>query len=230
MDSSSTAPGPNLEVLNAADGTLLFTYKTGGGLYAAPSVSNGFIYTGGTDGNVDAFGLGTAAPPPADPNCPAGWVCQDIGAPLPAGSESVSGNTWTVQAGGAGVGGTSDAFRLLSESLSGDTQVTGQVTSIGAAAPGSQAGLMIRQSTDPTSPYYAILQTASNGLSVQSRNAFGGATTVANTMGATGAPVWLEIQRIGNQFSAASSTDGSTYTLVPGTTVTVAMPALVLGR
>jgi outer membrane protein assembly factor BamB len=220
--------GPNLEVLNAADGTVLFTYKTGGGLYAAASVSNGMIFTGGTDGNVDAFGLGTAAPPPTDPNCPSGWVCQDVGSPLPAGSESVSGNTWTVQAGGAGIGGSNDAFRLMSESFSGDTQVTGQVTSIGAAAPGSQAGLMIRQSTDPTSPYYAILQSASNGLSVQSRSAFGGATTVANTLGASTAPVWLEIQRIGNQFQAATSTDGSTYTLVPGSTVTVPMPASVL--
>jgi outer membrane protein assembly factor BamB len=220
--------GPNLEVLDAADGTVLFSYKTGGGLYAAPSVSNGMIFTGGTDGNVDAFGLGTAAPPPTDPNCPSGWVCQDVGSPLPAGSESVSGNTWTVQAGGAGVGGSSDAFRLMSESFSGDTQVTGQVTSIGAAAPGSQAGLMIRQSSDPSSPYYAILQTAANGLTVQSRNAFSGATTVANTLGASSTPVWLEIQRIGNQFSAATSTDGSSYTLVPGTTVTVPMPALVL--
>ena len=163
------AAGPNLEVLNAADGTVLFSYKTGGTLYAAPSVSNGMIFTGGTDGNVDAFGLGTAVSPPSDPNCPAGWRCEDLGSPLPTGSESVSGTTWTVQAGGTGIGGSSDAFRLLSESFNGDTQVTGQISAIGATAPGSQAGLMIRQSADPASPSYAVLQTASSGLSVQSR-------------------------------------------------------------
>ncbi len=220
--------GPNLEVLSAADGTLLFTYKTGGALYAAPSVSNGMIYTGGTDGNVDAFGLGASVSPPSDPNCPLGWACQDVGSPAPAGSESVSGSAWTVNAGGAGIGGSSDSFRLLTQSFSGDLQVSAQLSSLGATSPASQAGLIVRQSADPSSPYYAVLQTVSNGLTVQSRSAFGGPTTIANTVGTATPPQWLEIVRSGNQLEAATSSDGVSYTLVPGSTVTLPMPTTAL--
>src|SRR2546429_6090833 len=113
--------GPVLEVLDASSGTRLYSYRTGGALYAAPSVSNGQIFTGGTDDNVYAFGLPatTPLPPPPDPNCPSGWSCQDIGNPTPAGSETVSGNTWSVNAGGAGSGGTADQFRFTARKVSG---------------------------------------------------------------------------------------------------------------
>src|SRR5437764_8250890 len=36
-------------------------------------------------------------------------------------------------------------------------------------------------------------------------------------------PLYLEIQRIGDQFQAATSNDGTNYTLVPGSTVSVLM-------
>ncbi|GEM_PF-2096326 len=53
--------GPFLEVLDASTGAQLYNYPTGGTLYAAPSVSNGQIFTGGTDGSVYAFGLRTVS-------------------------------------------------------------------------------------------------------------------------------------------------------------------------
>src|SRR5437588_13093250 len=40
-----------LEVLDASSGTRLYSYTTGGALYAAPSVANGQIFTGGMDDN-----------------------------------------------------------------------------------------------------------------------------------------------------------------------------------
>src|SRR6266700_3640464 len=127
-------------------GTRLYSYTTGGYLYAAPSVSNGQVYTGGTDDNVYAFGLATPTTPPPDPNCPSSWTCQDIGNPTPSGSETASGNTWSVNAGGAGVGGASDQFRLISQTVSGDSQVSAQVVSQQLASGSAQAGLMVRQS------------------------------------------------------------------------------------
>jgi outer membrane protein assembly factor BamB len=219
--------GSTLEVLDASSGTRLYSYTTGGYLYAAPSVSNGQVYTGGTDDNVYAFGLGSPISPPPDPNCPGSWTCQDIGSPTPAGTENVSGASWSVQAGGTGVGGASDQFRLLSQTVSGDSQVSAQVVSQQLTSGSAQAGLMVRQSNDPTSPFYAVFLEPNNKLVVQYRSAFGGSTTTV-TQTNISAPLYLELQRVGDQFQAATSSDGTTYTLVPGTNATISMTAAAM--
>jgi outer membrane protein assembly factor BamB len=219
--------GPTFEVLDASSGTRLYSYTTGGYLYAAPSVSNGQIYTGGTDDNVYAFGLVTPITPPTDVNCPSGWTCQDIGNPSPAGTETVSGAGWNVQAGGAGVGGTSDQFRMISQTVNGDSQDSAQVVSQQLTSGSAQAGLMVRQSNDPTSPYYAVFLEPNNKLVVQYRTTFGGTTTTV-TQTNVAPPLYIEIQRVGDTFQAATSSTGTSYTLVPGTSTTVVMPASVM--
>ena len=224
------AEGPALEVLDAATGLRLYSYLTGATIYGPPSIANGTIYAGSNDNAVYAFTLPSTPPPPppADPACPSNWTCQDVGGPKPPGSESVSGASWTIVAGGSGVGGSSDSFRLITQKATGNTQVAGQVVALKATSTGAQVGLMLRQSADAASPYYALLATPGGGLTVRYRLAWGGATTTAKTVANLSLPVFLEIQRIGDTLQAAISTDGVTYTLVPGTTQTVAMPATVL--
>jgi outer membrane protein assembly factor BamB len=219
--------GSTFEVLDASSGKRLYSYTTGGYLYAAPSISNGQIYTGGTDNNVYAFGLVTPTTPPTDVNCPGGWTCQDIGNPTPAGTETISGASWNVQAGGVGVGGTSDQFRMISQTVSGNSQISAQVVSQQLTTGSAQAGLMVRQSNDPTSPYYAVFLEPNNKLVVQYRTAFGGATTTVTQTNVT-APLYIEIQRVGDTFQAATSSTGSSYTLVPGTSTTLVMPDSVM--
>ncbi len=220
--------GPTLEVLDAASGTRLYSYTTGGYLYAAPSVAYGQIYTGGLDSNVYALGLTTQTTPPADPNCPSSWTCQDIGSPAPAGTETASGASWSVQAGGVGVSGTNDQFRMISQAVSGDSQVSVQVVSQQLTTGSAQAGLIVRQSNDPSSPYYATFLEPNNKLVVQYRTAFGGTTTTV-TRTNTPPPLYLEIQRFGDQFQTATSSSGTgtSYTLVPNSTATVSMPYAV---
>ena len=66
-----------------------------------------------------------------------------------------------------------------------------------------------------------------NSLLVQYRTVFGGATKSVNV--AAGAlPQYLQIQRIGDGFTASSSPDGTTYALVPGSSATDVMPASVM--
>jgi outer membrane protein assembly factor BamB/regulation of enolase protein 1 (concanavalin A-like superfamily) len=212
--------GSGFEVLDAATGHRLYSYDAASWSYAAPAIANGMIVTGSTAGVIYAFGLPSTlpSPPPPDANCPSGDTCQDIGST--GGSESVSGGTWTVTAGGSGITGASDQFRLMSQPSAGDVQITARVT---ARAAASQAGIMLRQSNDPGSPYYGIFVTSA-GLSVQYRKTLGGATTVANTTTLGSLPVYLEIQRQGDLLTAATSADGVTYTAVPGSQATVLMP------
>jgi outer membrane protein assembly factor BamB len=219
--------GPTLEVLSAANGARLFSYTTGGAIYGAPTISNGIVYAGSVDGSLYAWSLPTSPPPPPppDPTCPSGWTCQDIGAPQPQGSEAVNGGTWSVAAGGAGIGGTGDQFRAVTRTISGSSQVTATLT---ARSPASSAvaGAMVRQTASGDSPFYAALSTP-GGLQVAYRSIVGGATTVVNTM--PGAPpVSLEIQRTGDVFQAATSSDGVSYTLIPGSTVTLVLPTSVI--
>jgi outer membrane protein assembly factor BamB len=221
--------GSVLEVLDASTGKRLASYATGGWLYTAPSVAEGQIYVGGVDTHVYAFGLGAIPiPPPPDPNCPANWACQDVGTPTPAGSETVSNGTWTVKAGGAGIAGTSDQFRLMTQNVSGDTQVVARVASQQTTAAAAQAGLLVRQNNTPGSPYYGVFLTKGKGVIVQYRTAWGGTTTTDVQLTTATAPLYLEIQRVGDNFQAATSPDGVTYTLVPGGTASVVMPNAVL--
>jgi len=67
-------PGSTMEVLDAATGAQLYSYTTAGTLWGAPSISNGQIFQGSTDGYVYAFGLSStkASPTPTPQPAPAG--------------------------------------------------------------------------------------------------------------------------------------------------------------
>ena len=219
--------GSAIEVLNATNGQRLYSYDTGPGnwIYAAPAISAGVIITGNTGGTIYALSLPSSPPPtpPTDPNCPANWECQDIGNPTPTGSETVSNGVWNITSGGTGFGGTSDSFRSMSQTTAGDAQIVAEVTSQQGLSSKSQAGIMIRQSNDPTSPFYAVYETP-GGVNVAYRNTFGGNTTVVADSNPGNIPIYLEIQRTGDSLQAATSTNGTTFTLVPGGTATVIMP------
>ncbi|HEY7835638.1 MAG TPA: PQQ-binding-like beta-propeller repeat protein, partial [Ktedonobacterales bacterium] len=222
--------GAMLEALDAGTGARLYGYTTGGTLFGPPAVANGTIYFGSLDHNVYALALPATPPPPPppDPQCPTGWICQDIGAPAPAGSETTTGAAWTIAAGGVGLGGTSDSFRFIAQGISGDGQITLHASALAASSAGATVGLMLRQSADPGAPFYAVLLQPGNKALVQYRQAFGGATTTLNTIGTASLPLWLLAQRVGDQLSAATSTDGTSYTLIPGATATVLLPTAAL--
>src|SRR5579885_1156477 len=161
--------------------------------------------------------------------CPDGWSCQDIGNPQQAGNESISGDTWIITASGSGIGTSSaDQFRFVSQSVRGDTQLTAQVTRLSNNAT-SQAGLMLRQTSVPGSPYFAALTTPQNTLVVEYRTAFDGPITVTSTTALHALPLYLALQRMGDVFQVGSSIDGSHYTLVPGSTIQMIMPTSILG-
>ena len=119
----------------------------------------------------DTVNFSNTAPPP--PGCVTGWTCQDIGAPLLSGSQSVAGSTWTIQGAGGDIWGTSDQFHFVSQALAADGSVRAHVTSQTNTNAWAKAGVMLRQSSDPGSAYYAAFVTPGNGIVVQYRTAQG---------------------------------------------------------
>jgi hypothetical protein len=161
--------------------------------------------------------------------CPAPWTCADIGSPTPAGSQSFDPNsgTWTITAGGADITGTSDQFRLVGQTLSGDGSVIARVASQSNSSSNAKAGVMLRASADPGSPNYAVLVSPGAGIKVQVRSAQGGTTTkIANPAGTV--PVFLKVTRAGSTFTAYTSSDGVTWTLLPGSTATLSLGTSLL--
>ena len=153
--------------------------------------------------------------------CPTGYSCADIGAATPAGGQTESGAAWTVTAGGPDIWGTADAFHYIWAALPANGAVTAQVATVTATDPWARAGVMVRATTSPGSPYYAVYVSKGNGVVVQERTAQGvAAVQIANTTGV--APEYVEVTRTGTVYAAATSSDGTTWTAVPGSMVTLA--------
>ncbi|MDQ6696751.1 MAG: PQQ-binding-like beta-propeller repeat protein, partial [Actinomycetota bacterium] len=223
-----------LEVLDASNGTLLYSYDLGSSVYGAVSFAQGQFFMGTLDGHLEAFGLGAVVVPPADPNCPAGLTCQDIGAPAVAGSEQTTAGVLTVTAAGAGIKGATDQYRSATKPVTGDSQTSVKITAQSIQNAQPQAGLMVRQNNTPTSPFYAVLASPNDppggqpDVVMSYRRGFGVNSVVVNKRYPTAKPVSVMVQRTGNIFNAAVSFDGVNYQLVPGTTITLDLPATTL--
>ena len=151
-------------------------------LNLGPSVVEGLAVTSHNTGALSTTTMDNVVltsgspPPPPPPPCPAPWTCADIGAPTPAGSQAFDPNTatWTINAGGADIGGASDQFRYVWQTLTGDGSISARVASQGNTSLQAKAGLMFRQSTDPASPGYAAVVSPGAGIMVLARTTLGG--------------------------------------------------------
>jgi len=184
----------------------------------------GIAITSHNQGTASAVTLDTVSvqatelPPPGA--CPSAWTCADIGtvAPGPSG-QTLSGGTWNVTGFGNDIWGTADSFHFVYQALAADGSLSAQIVSQTASSAWAKGGLMMRATTDPGSPYYAVFATPSNGIAAQWRTAQGGSSGQVTTAGT--APVYVKIVRSGTTYSAYTSPDGSTWTLVPNSTKTL---------
>jgi hypothetical protein len=185
----------------------------------------GFALTSHNQGTGGAVTLNAVSVTPGEypgPNlaCPSAWNCADIGSVTPAGGQAVSGATWNVLGGGPDIWSTADTFHYVWQSLPGDGAVSAQVNTPNAADPFAKSGVMIRASTDPGAPFYAAYLTPGNGILVQARNAQATPAFQVQSV-AAGGPAYLEVTRTGTSFTAYTSPDGTTWTPVAGSTVTI---------
>ena len=132
----------------------------------------------------------------------------------------MAAGVWTIQAGGADIYGTADQFHYVWQTLAANGSVSAHVTSQSNTSGWAKAGVMLRSTTDPGSPYFAAFITPSNGISVQYRRTQAGTTAKVAIASGT-VPTYLEVSRSGGTFSAYVSPDGVTWTLIAGSTVTL---------
>ena len=237
--SLSTAPrwvklvrsGATISGYESADGTTWTlvstdTFTMGSSVLIGLAVTSHVAATDAT-ATFDSVSLtGTTGTSP--PVLPTGWTDGDVGATGAAGSASASSGTFTVTGAGADVWGTSDAFNYAYTTLSGDGTIVARVATVQAVNNWTKAGVMIRNSLDPSSAYaYMIVAaSASKGVPFQRRTADG--ATAGTTSGSLStAPHWVKLVRSGSTISGYESADGTTWALVSSDTFTMGSNVLI---
>src|SRR5260221_399374 len=217
----TSSDGTNWSVIIGSCATVNMSGAVLAGL-AVSSDSRGALSTV----TFDTVNLSNTAPPP--PNiCTGAWNCADIGYPCVTGNQCLISGKWTVQGSGSDIWGTFDQFRYAWQSLASDGSVSAHITAQANTDAWAKAGVMLRQSTDPGSPYYAILVTPGNGIVVQYRTAQG--NNAQQSASSTGiVPAYLMVARSGNTYTAYTSSDGYSWIQVAGSSVTLSMSGPVL--
>jgi hypothetical protein len=176
------------------------------GQYHAP-VSGTLATVQATDGTFSATGqVGVVSAP---------WASQDIGGPDKTGiAYDTNGNangTFHVEGGGGDIWGTSDQFRFVYHTLSGDGYITARVASEQNTDANAKAGVMIRGSLDDNAQYADMFVTPTSGAFFQYRTTIGGQANGTSSITGIAAPYWVRIVRVGNLITGYRSKDGNTW-------------------
>lgn len=146
------------------------------------------------------------------------FASEDIGAVGLSGSDSVNSGTYTVLAGGAGIGGTADACRFLSQSLVGDGSITAKVNSVSRTDYAAMAAVMMRADNSPGAISACMEIPSFSTMGLIYRTSTDGASGAVK--GATvKPPLWVRLTRSGNTFSGYWSADGVTWNLTGSQTI-----------
>lgn len=152
------------------------------------------------------------------------WTSLDIGTSA-SGDTRSEGDLLSVKASGAGVGGTSDSFRYVYDTASGDLELTAQIASFDAG-DGAQAGLMLRASTEPSAAYAVIYIDYTGNIFFRWRAADGQDSSTVQITNSFGENAWIKLIKSGTSVSAAYSLDGNVFLV--STVQTVSLPTTYL--
>ncbi len=140
----------------------------------------------------------------------------------------------TVMADGSSIWGSSDKFRYIHQSVSGDFDIKLRVVSAPSETGNTyaKAGLMVRATTNSGSRHVMVMATYGAGLQFATRLTDGGDTTTFASYVDVSYPVWVRLVRSGDTFTAYYSTDDNPETGPTGWTehgnTTISMPSAVL--
>jgi hypothetical protein len=135
--------------------------------------------------------------------------------------------TYTMTATGEDIWSTDDEFHFAYKEFSGAAAIIAKVESLENTDPWAKAGVMIRDTLEADSRNVALLVTPENGVRFQYRGTAGRITSRYFVEGIT-APQWVRLERTtGGLVRAFYSADGSAWTLLNMTVVSMDMPVYI---
>lgn len=155
-----------------------------------------------------------------------GWLSTDIGAVGRGGTTTYTSATGQYAVGGSGgdIWDSADAFRYVYRTLTGDGEMSARVVSLDNTDDWAKAGVMVRESLNPGSPFAMTVVTPAHGTTFQYRPIANQGCSLAWGPG-TSAPAWVRVVRSGNTLSGYASPNGSSWTHI--SSQTIAMTATV---
>jgi hypothetical protein len=135
---------------------------------------------------------------------------------------------------GTDIFNTPDEGRFVYKQLAGDGTIVARVDRLDATDPWAKAGVMMRQSLDAGSKWALSVYAPGNGFRFQTRALPAGTGASDSTIATAGqiavrAPVWLKLERTGDQFNAyyATADAPTTWIASPWNPQTVVLGASV---
>lgn len=136
----------------------------------------------------------------------------DIANPLHPGSASVDSGVYTIKGSGIDIWWGSDQFNFNYWRMAGDGVLTARLVSQTNTAQYAKAGIMIRQTLNPDSPY-AFAVASPTLYSFHYRTATGVYASQGPYLNVT-YPIWLRLVRSNGNLTAYSSQDGQNWTQI----------------
>ncbi len=146
------------------------------------------------------------------------WLFQDIIPVTNPATQTATGNTatddttglFTVNGAGTDIWDNQDCFQFAYERLSGDGSIIAHMSSLPSGVDEwAKAGIMFRDSLDAGAPNAFACLTGSHGQRFSYRPS-ANAASLRNGNSTLTSPLWLKITRVGNTFTAYSSTSSQT--------------------
>ncbi|MEJ2598060.1 MAG: hypothetical protein P8Z00_06975 [Anaerolineales bacterium] len=164
--------------------------------------------------------LSNPSPPPQ--SCPIGWNCEDIGNPRLAGTQTLSNTRWTVEGSGWDIDSTpfekADQFHFVWKDLNGNGAFSARSIGQSNTDNSAKAGIMLRSTFDPVSPFYAALVTPRSELIIRYRSDFN-ENPIDLASFHVDLPAYLKVTRSSTAFSTYLSTDGKQWVLIPDSVI-----------
>jgi regulation of enolase protein 1 (concanavalin A-like superfamily) len=150
------------------------------------------------------------------------YVLNDIGNPPVVSTAVNAGNGVNVTAAGSDFGGNSDQGNFSYQIYSGNFDVEIRVAGLALSDIFAKAGLMARETLDPTGRFAASMATpAMNGCFFEWRDPAASTSSSSGNFPANYPNTWLRLQRVGNVFNSYAGCDGQTWTQLGSATITM---------
>lgn len=156
-------------------------------------------------------GLVWSATLPASGQVPAGWTAVDIGAPAAPGLTAVDASAvWSIRGSGADVFGNADQFHFCYRPFLGSGSISARILSQEGGDPTwAKTGLMIRENESPGARNFNFVMTSGAAGHATFRPApRQGSGSLGGFLFPRAFPLYLRLQRSGNEFTGFWSEDG----------------------